>query len=84
MINDILIGLPIALSARLLSVPLHSQLLISYVLWPVALVMGVEPIDCRRVAELVGLKITINEFVAYTRLSAIPLWNISYLQSIRK
>ena len=76
--NDILIGLSSALSARLLSVPLHSQLLISYVLWPVALVMGVEPVDCRRVAELVGLKITINEFVAYTRLSAIPLWSKSH------
>lgn len=46
-------------------------MIISYVLWPVALVMGVDPIDCRRVAELVGLKITINEFVAYTRLSAL-------------
>lgn len=31
--------------------------------------MGVETIDCRKVAELVGIKTFINEFVAYTALA---------------
>ena len=31
--------------------------------------MGVETEDCRRVAELIGVKTFINEFVAYTELS---------------
>lgn len=31
--------------------------------------MGVETVDCGRVAELIGIKTFINEFVAYTALS---------------
>jgi len=30
------------------------QLICSYVLWPLAYFMGVEPYDCRKVAELIG------------------------------
>jgi len=33
--------------------------------------MGAEAEDCRKVAELIGVKIFINEFVAYTELSRI-------------
>ena len=36
---------------------------------PIAFMMGVEPKDCRIVAELVGTKTFINEFVAYDKLS---------------
>ena len=40
----------------------------SYVLWPVAVVMGVEIIDCRKVAQLIGIKTFLNEFIAYQEL----------------
>lgn len=45
------------------------QLICSYVFWPLAFLMGVDTGDCPRVAELVGIKTFINEFVAYTELS---------------
>ena len=47
------------------------QLICSYVLWPFAYVMGVAYDDCRQVAELVGVKIFINEFVAYSDLGVL-------------
>jgi pyrimidine nucleoside transport protein len=47
------------------------QLICSYVLWPFALVMGVNVDDCRKVAELIGTKTFLNEFVAYQDLSAL-------------
>ncbi|CAL1526428.1 unnamed protein product, partial [Lymnaea stagnalis] len=37
----------------------------SYVLFPVALFMGTESADCRKMAELIGLKTFTNEFIAY-------------------
>ena len=43
----------------------------SYVLWPLALVMGVSTSDCRKVAQLIGTKTILNEFVAYADLSVI-------------
>jgi pyrimidine nucleoside transport protein len=49
---------------------LSFQYICGYLLWPLALVMGVPPEDCRAVAELIGEKTFINEFVAYTSLSA--------------
>lgn len=30
--------------------------------------MGVDPVDCRVVAELIGTKIFLNEFIAYEKL----------------
>ncbi|KAK7479261.1 hypothetical protein BaRGS_00029509 [Batillaria attramentaria] len=47
---------------------LSFELICSYVLYPVALFMGTEPRDCRRVAELVGIKTFTNEFIAYVAL----------------
>ena len=41
----------------------------SYVFSPIAFIMGVDFDDCRRVAELIGLKTFLNEFVAYVELS---------------
>lgn len=38
---------------------------------PFAFLMGVEWADCRLVAELLGLKTFLNEFVAYERLAEI-------------
>lgn len=50
---------------------LFSQLICSYVLWPFAFVMGIDAADCRKVAELIGFKTFINEFVAYTELGTL-------------
>ncbi|KAJ8313632.1 hypothetical protein KUTeg_008193 [Tegillarca granosa] len=47
------------------------QFICSYVLYPVAFFMGTETVDCRKVAELIGIKTFINEFVAYLSLSEI-------------
>jgi pyrimidine nucleoside transport protein len=45
------------------------QIICSYVLWPFAAVMGVNVDDCRKVAQLIGTKTFLNEFVAYQELS---------------
>lgn len=45
------------------------QYICSYVFYPLAFLMGVDLVDCRRVAELIGIKTFINEFVAYTVLA---------------
>jgi nucleoside permease NupC len=39
--------------------------------WPFAFLMGVSGEDCRSVAKLVGFKVFVNEFVAYTKLGAV-------------
>ncbi|RUS72935.1 hypothetical protein EGW08_019308, partial [Elysia chlorotica] len=39
------------------------QLICSYVFWPLAFLMGVDYQDCRVVAELLGIKTFLNEFV---------------------
>ncbi|XP_045170393.2 solute carrier family 28 member 3-like [Mercenaria mercenaria] len=44
------------------------ELITSYVFYPVAFFMGIETSDCRKVAELIGVKTFTNEFVAYSRL----------------
>ena len=48
-----------------------SQLICSYLLWPFAYVMGVDVSDCRKVAELIGFKVFINELVAYKELGKL-------------
>ncbi|XP_048185837.1 sodium/nucleoside cotransporter 1 isoform X6 [Perognathus longimembris pacificus] len=48
---------------------LSFQLLCSYVLRPVAFLMGAAWEDCAVVAELLGIKLFLNEFVAYQQLS---------------
>ncbi|KAM5291800.1 sodium/nucleoside cotransporter 1 [Ctenodactylus gundi] len=48
---------------------LSFQLICSYVLRPVAFLLGVPWEDCPVVAELLGTKLFLNEFVAYQRLS---------------
>lgn len=52
-------------------VPITFQFLCSYALWPCAFVMGVGMKDCRKVAELIGVKVFINEFVAFEHLSVM-------------
>ncbi|XP_074210142.1 sodium/nucleoside cotransporter 1 isoform X5 [Camelus bactrianus] len=48
---------------------LSFQLICSYILRPVAFLMGVAWEDCSVVAELLGVKLFLNEFVAYQELS---------------
>ena len=48
---------------------LAPQLICSYILRPVAFLMGVAWEDCPVVAELLGMKLFLNEFVAYQGLS---------------
>lgn len=43
--------------------------MLSYAFAPIALVMGVEPGDCLKVGELLGLRIVTNEMVAYERMA---------------
>ncbi|XP_025094256.1 uncharacterized protein LOC112563975 [Pomacea canaliculata] len=45
------------------------QLMCSYLFWPLAFLMGVEAPDRRAFGELVGTRIVLNEFIAYTDLS---------------
>lgn len=45
------------------------EFICSYVLRPVAFIMGVEWKDCDVVAELLGTKTFLNEFIAYTQLA---------------
>ncbi|XP_071478847.1 solute carrier family 28 member 3-like [Diadema antillarum] len=47
------------------------ELICSYVFMPLAFIMGVEWSDCRKVAELIGIKTFVNEFVAYDELAKL-------------
>ncbi len=42
---------------------------LSYVFAPIALLMGVEPADCFKVGELLGVRIVTNELVSYQLMS---------------
>lgn len=48
-----------------------SQNVLGYVFMPLAWVMGVEWEMCRTVGQLIGLKIVVNEFYAYSELSLL-------------
>lgn len=50
---------------------LSFEFICSYVFSPIAYLMGVEWADCLLVAELIGLKTFLNEFVAYERLAEL-------------
>ncbi|XP_071829924.1 solute carrier family 28 member 3-like isoform X2 [Apostichopus japonicus] len=50
---------------------LSFEFICSYVFAPFAFLMGVQWEDCRIVAELIGLKTFLNEFVAFERLAEI-------------
>ena len=49
--------------------PFTFQLICSYLFMPLAFMMGADWADCQLVAELIGTKTFLNEFVAYVRLS---------------
>ncbi|EUB60933.1 Solute carrier family 28 member 3 [Echinococcus granulosus] len=47
------------------------EVVFSYLLWPIAFTMGVPSVDCLKIAELIGVKTMLNEFVAFQRLGAL-------------
>jgi CNT family concentrative nucleoside transporter len=48
---------------------LSFELIMSYLFWPVAFIMGVPVPDCLAVGSLLGKKLVLNEFVAYLDLT---------------
>ena len=50
---------------------LSLELILSYVMFPVAWLMGIPVADCQEVAVLLGKKVIINEFVAYLDLKEL-------------
>lgn len=50
---------------------LSFELICSYVFLPVTYLMGIEWEDCFKCAELLGIKIFLNEFVAYEELAVL-------------
>jgi len=41
------------------------------VLWPLPFLIGIKAADCRKVAELIGMKTFLTEFIAYQQLSVL-------------
>jgi len=50
---------------------LNFQVLCSYIFYPVSVLIGVEPVYAKKIAELIGTKVFINEFIAYEQLSEL-------------
>ena len=66
------------LGAHLLGRPLSLELIFSWVFAPLSWVMGVPSSDVTKVAELLGQKTVLNEFVAYSHMAEMlardPHW----------
>ncbi|KAA3614907.1 MAG: NupC/NupG family nucleoside CNT transporter [Calditrichaeota bacterium] len=52
--------------------PITLEIILGYVLSPIAWIIGVPWEDAIKVGSLIGVKVTLNEFVAYLQLSQIP------------
>ncbi len=48
------------------------QLILGYICYPVAFLLGVPREDLLQVAQLIGIKVVANEFVAYNSLTSEP------------
>lgn len=48
---------------------LSIELILGYVSWPFAFLMGIPAKDCLTVGRLIGVKTAVNEFVAYLQMS---------------
>ncbi|HJL50192.1 MAG TPA: nucleoside transporter C-terminal domain-containing protein, partial [Polyangiaceae bacterium LLY-WYZ-15_(1-7)] len=71
---DFLVGLPVEAYNALFHTshePWTLSMLLGWVFWPVALLMGVAPEDCATVGALLGEKLVLNEFVAYAHLGEL-------------
>lgn len=64
------------------SQPLFVQLICSYVFMPVAFVMGIPYEESFTVAELIGTKLFLNEFVAYQKLSQLKSNRLSGVEEL--
>ncbi len=62
---DALIALPQVWTAD----PITIQEILGYFFWPFAWVMGVPAVDCLHIGQLLGIKMAVNELVAYGELS---------------
>ncbi|KAK7484554.1 hypothetical protein BaRGS_00024186 [Batillaria attramentaria] len=60
------------------------QLICSYLLYPVALFLGVRRADCKTVGRLLGLKIFANEYVAYSELGIIRANRLAFESHVNK
>jgi len=47
------------------------QILCSYFFYPISILIGVESVYAKKIAELIGTKVFINEFIAYEQLSEL-------------
>ncbi|CAG5115637.1 unnamed protein product, partial [Candidula unifasciata] len=54
------------------------ELISSYILYPVALMMGIEPDDCRNVAMLLGYRIGVNNIIAFFKLTDLKINKAKY------
>lgn len=63
-------------------VPLSVQLICSYLFMPVAFMMGIPYEESFTVAELIGTKIFINEFIAYQKLAVLKNNRLGGLEEI--
>merc|ERR1719427_2551865 len=45
--------------------------LLGYIMYPVAFLIGIDPKDCKIVGKLIGTKVLVTEFVAFTELSKL-------------
>nr|AKN21617.1 slc28a-2 [Schmidtea mediterranea] len=50
---------------------LSFEYICSYLFWPIAFLIGIDYRDCFKVAELFGIKIFLNEFIAYQKLGTM-------------
>lgn len=49
------------------------ELIAGKIFIPVAWIMGVERCECEKVAQLIGIKTMVNEFVAFSRMGDMVL-----------
>jgi CNT family concentrative nucleoside transporter len=60
----------VAWAGSLVGWQINASRLLGYVVWPAAWLMGVPVQDCTFIAELLGTKLIVNEFVAFEQLGA--------------
>lgn len=63
-------------------VSLFVQMICSYVFMPVAFMMGIPYAETFTVAELIGMKLFLNEFVAYEKLAELKASRLAGVEEI--
>ena len=72
LVNSILAALP-----NLWGAPLSLQRIFSWIFRPLAFLIGVDSPDLDTAARLLGIRTTLNEFIAYVDLAATPAGSLS-------